>query len=750
MEWKRVIKINYSQLIFVFAAFLLMVLVSYISLSAIVRRHLTRGVESALSLAEANIKTGLSETEATMNNLTHIVQNMLDGGASQDGLTEYLVNSTRWMRRENSWLFGFYGAYGYIRGEFIDGIGLNPTEDYIPQTRPWFDAAVRNSGDSAVIAYTEPYIDARTGEVVITAVRNVYGNSGEYYGIIAIDMNTTWFKDYVGSLTLSDGSYGMILNQYMVVVGHPDEAYISRQMQDISGGYRAIYDALMRDHGILSMVITDVGGVAAIVSFKRMFNNWHVGVVTPVRSYYRDVYYTAAVLSALGFVLMLGLCYILMRLSAAKLHSDEESRSKTSFLARMSHEIRTPMNAIIGMSELAERDYGRPEALGYIRDIKQSGANLLAIINDILDFSKIEAGNIQITAARYDTASLLNDAMTIIRFRLMEKPVELVTDIDPSIPSHMTGDETRIRQILLNLLSNAVKYTESGSIKFSARCDMIGTDAVLLTFSVADTGVGIRREDISSLFQDFTRVDMNRNKNIEGAGLGLSITRSLCRAMGGDIAVSSEYGRGSVFTATLSQACADYAPLGALEKKSTAREETPEVSFTAPDFRVLIVDDIPINLMVAEGLLSPYNMDIRTCASGKDAISMLSKEEYGLVLMDHMMPEMDGVQATAAIRAMGGRFKNIPIVALTANAISGMREMFLENGFDDFLTKPIDIQKMHEMIERWVPEEARSRGNEAMDSGDLASRGFAGAGIDGIDLDEALRKMGGDETRCRG
>ncbi|MDR1580043.1 MAG: response regulator [Synergistaceae bacterium] len=400
-------------------------------------------------------------------------------------------------------------------------------------------------------------------------------------------------------------------------------------------------------------------------------------------------------------------------LNAARLKADRENRSKTLFLARMSHELRTPMNAIIGMSELAERDCGRPVCLEHIRNIKQAGANLLSIINDILDFSKIESGNLQITPSPYDAASLFNDVTTIVRVRLADSSVQFVTSIAPDIPSQMTGDAGRIRQVLLNLLSNAVKYTKDGFIKFTVSCER-EDGTVLLRCAVEDSGIGIKQQDMGHLFEDFERVDMQRNSDIEGTGLGLSIAQSLCRAMGGTISVTSEYGKGSVFTATMLQSFErGSSPIGDIAGdaagKNPASARSLGVSFTAPGFHVLVVDDIKVNLKVARGLLAPFEMDIDTCSSGDEALAMMREKEYDLIFMDHMMPGMDGIETTCAIRSLESGRNKIPIVALTANAVSGMKEMFLENGFNDFLSKPIEIPRLYKLVEKWVPEEKRVR-----------------------------------------
>jgi CheY-like chemotaxis protein/nitrogen-specific signal transduction histidine kinase len=385
------------------------------------------------------------------------------------------------------------------------------------------------------------------------------------------------------------------------------------------------------------------------------------------------------------------------------------SLAKNRFMLQMSHEIRTPMNAIIGLCEMIAKDYGQPKGLEHLAIVKRAGRSLLDIINDMLDFSRIESGNLQISKTPYWAASIFNDVITITRIRLEGKDVKFTSDISPDIPGVLTGDETRVREILYNLLTNAVKYTEKGFIKFTAHSRREHGDQVVLTFKVSDSGLGMKPEDINRLFADFCRIKDQRATGIEGTGLGLSITRQICRAMGGDVQVTSQYRVGSTFTATIRQTAELESPsLGLIGNTSARREENDEtVAFLAPDFRVLIVDDNEMNLIVAEGLLQPYGIVTTVCQSGKEAIARLKELDCDLVLMDHMMPEMDGLETAAAIRALGGRLAKVPIVALTANDVSGMEFLFLKHGFNDFLSKPVEIRKLNELLERWVPRARR-------------------------------------------
>jgi len=551
-------------------------------------------------------------------------------------------------------------------------------------------------------------------------------------------------------------------------------------------------------------------------------------------------------------LLMIALSGLLIRMYNEKIRSDQESASKSTFLARMSHEIRTPMNAIMGMSELMLRENLTPAVQEQTRNVHQAAINLLAIINDILDFSKIESGKMEFVEAPYRFSSLINDVINIFQIRLTDKPILFVVNIDSHIPDVLLGDEVRFRQILTNVLANAVKYTQEGSISVTINYEEKDQHTAVFSIKVADTGIGIKKEDLDKLFGDFTQLDMQKNWNVEGTGLGLAITRNLCHAMGGNIEVESSYGEGSTFTITLPQHFDNYTSLAEVDRPESkavlvyetrkvyaesilfsvenlgvhcvlvttrsmflkelhnnsythvfvssflfdsskqimqslssditlvlltaygdairpnatavvmpihansvanilndmdnniyyAESEDKNIRFIAPDARVLIVDDIVTNLMIVEGLLAPFQMMIDCAQSGSEAIALVEKNRYDLVLMDHMMPEMDGIETTERIRALREKneyYKLLPIIALTANAVSGMRDMFLQNGMNDFLSKPIEIVKLYAAMEKWIPKDKQKK---YLKSDAVVSK--PEIKIEGIDTNLGITMTGGD------
>ncbi len=381
--------------------------------------------------------------------------------------------------------------------------------------------------------------------------------------------------------------------------------------------------------------------------------------------------------------------------------------AKGKFLAQMSHEIRTPINAVLGMDTMILRECKDGRIREYALDIQNAGETLLALINDILDFSKIESGKLEIIPVEYDFSSLIHDIANMIRAKAKSKKLSLDVAVEEHLPSRMLGDDVRIRQVLVNLLNNAVKYTQKGSVSLSIKGSVEGRKAVLHC-AVCDTGIGIKEEDISRLFREFERIEEKRNRNIEGTGLGINITTQLLMLMGSRLEVESVYGEGSRFSFTLEQQIVDSTPIGNLEER--IRRQSGECQytsvFTAPEAKILVVDDNLMNLKVFVSLLKDIKMEIDVAESGKICLDLVKKNRYDLIFLDHMMPEMDGIETLHAMRELeDNRSVESPIVALTANAITGAKEMYLAEGFDAFLSKPIHPEKLEQMILKLLPRE---------------------------------------------
>lgn len=391
------------------------------------------------------------------------------------------------------------------------------------------------------------------------------------------------------------------------------------------------------------------------------------------------------------------------------LQTEDANRAKTNFVSNMSHEIRTPMNSIVGITEILLRSRHSPKEQEYLLNIQRSGRVLLTIINDVLDCSKMEAGKMQLFDEPYDTCSLFHDLRISMENRIGHSGLELIYDIDQDIPCKLKGDMGRIRQVIINLVNNAIKYTEKGSVRFSVHVRQKNTDKVMLYYEVADTGIGIRKEDQKILFDAFQRVEMDRNRYVEGTGLGLTISQNLVNMMGGVIEVESEYGKGSRFFFTIEQTIIDPTPVSAVNyngQKDNVTEKEAECLFIAPEAHILLVDDNELNLVVAKELLKPLRMQIDTAENGLQAVKMVRGSQYDLVLMDHMMPVMDGIEAAKAIRALPeDKYQKLPIIALTANAMVDARKEFLNAGMNGFVAKPIDFARICNQLKLWLPKD---------------------------------------------
>ncbi len=505
------------------------------------------------------------------------------------------------------------------------------------------------------------------------------------------------------------------------------------------------YEDVIREitGGTGTMMIRNVKGEECVLSYTPLesMTTWFLLAYIPEKDLVesRSIDWLLLGISSLGFLALLVFnSFVMMiynrKLSEAAQQANQANEAKSYFLSTMSHDIRTPMNAILGLNEMILRDSRDDGIRNYSESIRTAGNTLLGIINDILDFSKIEAGKMEIINVDYSFASLLNDLVNMVQKKADDKGLIFNLDIDRNIPMTLNGDEIRIKQIIINILSNAVKYTAQGSVTFSvqARQPEDKTDSVMLKVSVADTGIGIKPEDLDRLFVAFERIEEKKNRNIEGTGLGMVITHRFLDMMGSSLEVESEYGKGSVFSFELEQRVVNPEPIGDFEeayRRSISERDSYHEKFTAPDARVLVVDDTPVNLTVFTNLLKRTQLQIDTAESGDDGISLYIRNHYDVIFLDHMMPDKDGIDTIREMKTLTDTSNtSTPVICLTANAISGMREMFINAGFDDYLTKPIDAERLEMMLLQYLPADKVTLASEPVS--DTAS------GIDGTDDNE--------------
>ncbi len=392
-------------------------------------------------------------------------------------------------------------------------------------------------------------------------------------------------------------------------------------------------------------------------------------------------------------------------LEKAKDEAERANQAKTQFLARMSHEIRTPINAVLGMNEMILEESTEEGVKNYAHDVKDSSMLLLSIVNDLLDSSKIESGKMELVEDRYEMGSLLNDLYNMSSIKAKEKKLDLQFEIDSRMPRGYIGDEKRIKQVVLNLLTNAVKYTHKGSVTMTVRCENITEDTARLVFAVKDSGIGIKPEDMEKLTGEFQRLDLVRNKNIEGTGLGLNIVRQFLKLMGTELQVQSEYEKGSVFSFELQQRIVNSAPLGDFRKRLLqGNDDKKRITYTAPEAKVLVVDDSLMNLKVFAALMKGSKAQLVEASNGIECLELLRQQKFDLVFLDHMMPGMDGIDVLHVIKEEK-LCEGTSVIMLTANAIVGERDKYLAMGFDDFLSKPILPYVLDRMIVKHLPKE---------------------------------------------
>lgn len=659
--------------------------------------------------------------------------------------------------------------------------GWEPDPDWHVEERQWYiDTLASETGWSI----SAPYYDEQTGGYCVTISERVYdAETGEFLGNFGIDFFMDKLVEILGD-SYSDSGYAFLVDTEGDIINHPYGSY--QMSQDTKTNVSELPYGEIKADGMSTNIFRDYdGSFRILIAARNDDSKFTVYVVSGIWTIYRRVL-------VYGFVCLTTflVCIILVyRLLSDLIRWQDETnrqmkeaadaaiaagKAKSQFLAQMSHEIRTPINAVLGMNEMILRESSDENILDYAANIQSAGRTLLSIINSILDFSKIEDGKMEIIPVKYDIASMINNLVNSIAERARDKSLDFIVDVDEKLPSVLLGDDVRITQVIMNLLTNAVKYTEEGKVTLSIKEGKRDANFVYLDVQVKDTGIGIREEDMIKLFESFERLEEKRNRNIEGTGLGMSIVTKLLEMMDSELHVESVYGVGSVFSFCLRQSIVDAHPIGDYVKRlERSKGQSEEVTHLyAPKARVLVVDDNAMNLKVVKNLMKLNGIVPDQVLSGMEAIEMIRRKNYDIVFLDHMMPKMDGIETLEKIKEEHLKAEGMTIIALTANAVVGAKEIYLQAGFDDYLSKPIEVDRLEKKLAKYLPKDIvswRANGKkndvevseelpdeeilefvpmdiEDSEDGMVSSDGIIQkVGKIGLSVDDGLRFCGGDE-----
>ena len=712
----------------------------------------------------AQMENYLETTKSVLRVTADTVDYMVTTGEPTEKIRQYILAQTSVQAQYFD--DNYTGLYGYVRGQFLDGLNWVPDDDYVPTERDWYLYAIDAGGETTIVP---PYVDAQTGEVVITITRQL--SDGE--NVVAVDLMVNYIQEMMSELKVRDQGYGFIFDQDGLIIAHSDETLKGHYMSDISGMSGLMEQAMVDEDGCFEI---DINGEKNTVFVHTIMDQWYVVIIISNTELYSDLTNQIAfnVVICVVIFALVGLFYILgykkerqysarieeMReeeqkqayeaqvLKFEKESADAANRAKSEFLAQMSHEIRTPINAVIGMDEMILRQTEDPDIKEYALDIKSASKTLLSLVNGVLDFSKIESGKMEIVPVNYSTENLINDLVNMISDRAEKKGLVLDLEIDENLPRGLFGDDVRLKQVIINLLTNAVKYTKQGAVTLTMKRGELKDDKCSLYVSVKDTGIGIKEEDKERMFQSFQRLDERRNRNIEGTGLGMPIVQGILNMMGSSIDVRSEYGVGSEFSFSVEQGLVDATPIGEYHTHHVeAQEEAKRESLHVLKADILVVDDNEMNLKVAKGLLKRINVTPDLAGGGREAVEMIGNKHYDIVLMDHMMPVMDGIEALKLIKERNLIDDSTKVIALTANAIAGAKEMYLAEGFNDYLSKPIVPEMLDDMIAKYLPSENYRYGDlmEKTEAPSDESEMLSKLRSNGFNVDAALTYCMNDE-----
>ena len=670
----------------------------------------------------ADIENYLETARSVLWVAADTVDHMVAKGATNEEIVEYITRESA--NTASQFDDSYTGIYGYVNGHYVDGVGWTPPDDYDPTARDWYKDTVAAGGQPLIVS---PYVDAETGNVIISVCKALTDTNN----VLGLDLTLSEIQETVEGVQIDGKGYGFILNYDGTVIAHKDRDERGKNYKEEPSMAGLFEQVVNVKEGNFEM---EVDGKKCTVFVDDVLGQWYLVIVVESSELMESTINVLIISILIGLIVfaLISVFYIIgyqherkvnkrmeemkateqKREYEAKLlvlekkAADSANKAKSDFLADMSHEIRTPINAVLGMNEMILRKSKDEQILEYSSNIKSAGNTLLSIINNILDFSKIEDGKMSLVPVEFDVAELVSNLVNTISERARSKNLEFNVEVDETVPSRLYGDDVRISQIIMNLLTNAVKYTERGSVTLSVKNNGIDNGNVKLRVDVIDTGIGIKDEDLSKLFESFKRIEEKRNRHIEGTGLGISIVCKLLAMMNSKLDVKSRYAIGSTFGFDLVLKVIDDSPVGKYdEKRKTALvNHSEEVHIFAPDAKVLVTDDNGMNLKVAANFMKIFGITPVTCSSGKETIELMRKNRFDIVFLDHMMPNMDGIETLKVLKdenLINGAY----VIALTANAIGGAEEQYLTAGFDGYLSKPITVNDIEKVLKKYLPSD---------------------------------------------
>jgi signal transduction histidine kinase/CheY-like chemotaxis protein/HPt (histidine-containing phosphotransfer) domain-containing protein len=720
-------KRNWKNLVFILSiTFVLMALMVVFTSRVIYKlsnSYITEIGNDKTAAITADLENYLETAKSAIYVVADSVDHMVAKGATNEEIVEYI---TRESENTTSYFDSTYtGIYGVIGGGYVDGVGWVPPEDYDPTARDWYKTLVNGNGAVTIVS---PYVDAQTGAVIISVGKSLSDKNNA----LALDLTLNSVQEIAENININGYGYGYIQNYDGMVIAHKHVEEIGKNYAE-DENEKALFDKVIETgKGNFDM---EIDGEECIVFVDEVMDQWHLVIITAKSDLFssqRQTIFLCILVSTIVFALI-STFYIVgyknerkanLRMEEMKVNeqrkdyeakvlkleksaADEANKAKSNFLADMSHEIRTPINAVLGMNEMILRKSKDEEILDYSANIKSAGNTLLSIINSILDFSKIEDGKMELIPVEFDVNDLTHSLVNSISERAKAKNLEFKVEVDEKMPSKLYGDDVRISQVIMNLLTNAVKYTEQGAVTLSIRKKELRGENLIFQVSVKDTGIGIRKEDIDKLSHSFERLEEKRNRHIEGTGLGISIVTRLLGMMNSKLRVESEYGKGSVFSFELMLKIADSTPVGKYQdrRNAGARAADEANKLMAFNAKVLITDDNEMNLKVASNFMKLFGINAETCTSGEETIELMRKNKYDILFLDHMMPKMDGIETLEILKRENLVPAETVVIALTANAVVGAKEQYLSVGFNDYLSKPIELKDLEKMLRKYLPQD---------------------------------------------